>query len=550
MGITTREATMVFSISRRSFLHTAAASGAGVFLGMSGRGLENPRRQPNIVLIMADDLGFSDIGCYGGEIKTPNLDALSAGGLRFTRFYNAARCCPTRASLLTGLYPHQAGLGAMVANAVEGSRPSGLKTGPYQGYLGDNTVTIAEALRPSGYRCYMSGKWHVGEFRPCWPVDRGFDRYYGLISGGMNYFGDLSRGKSVGDKRLFAEDDHQLTPGGEGFYTTDVFTDRALAMLETHPKDAPFFLYLAYNAPHWPLHAHEADIARYRGSYRDGWAALRAHRYERMKELGLIDPAWALSPSDPEAAEWAALSDAQRDEMDLKMAVYAAQVDCMDRNIGRLMNQLKRMGCFENTLVLFLSDNGACPETGALGKDFRPDLDGPIGSVNSFHSYGRSWSNASNTPFRLHKKWAHEGGCASPLIAHWPEGIAARGGFHSQVGHVMDIMPTCLELAGAACPSENAAGPVQCPEGMSLAPCFKSETTWERQLYWEHFGNRAARQGDWKLVADGEKGPWELYNLAEDRTELRNRVKDLPDKALELETKWYAWARKVGVRNA
>ncbi len=396
----------------------------------------------------------------------------------------------------------------------------------------------------------MSGKWHVGEFRSYWPVDRGFERYYGLISGAMNYFGDLSRGKSTKDRRTFAENDHFITPGKEGFYTTDAFTDQALSMLETHPKDAPFFLYLAYNAPHWPLHAHEADIARYRGNYRDGWAVLRAQRYERMKGLGLIDPAWALSPSDPEAADWDALDAAQRDEMDLKMAVYAAQVDCMDRNIGRLVGQLKRMGCFENTLVLFLSDNGACHESGALGKNHRPDLDGPIGSVNSFHSYGRSWSNASNTPFRLHKKWAHEGGCSSPLIAHWPSGIAARGALHPQVGHVMDIMLTCLELAGVACPSENVAGSVQRPEGVSLAPCFKSETTWERELCWEHFGNRAARQGDWKLVADGENGPWELYNLTEDRTELRNRVKDQPDKAAELETQWRNWAKRVGAKGA
>lgn len=541
---------MTHSLTRRGFLQAAAVGGAGLCLGPSGHAETAVRTQPNIVLIMADDLGFSDIGCYGGEIQTPNLDALAADGLRFPRFYNAARCCPTRASLLTGLYPHQAGMGRMVTHAGVSEKPKDLDRGPYQGYLADNTATIAEALRPAGYRCYLSGKWHVGEFRPYWPVDRGFDRYYGMVSGAMNYFGDLDRGKATKNKRIFAEDDRPITPPKEGFYTTDAFTDQAIAMLGSHPKDAPFFLYLAYNAPHWPLHAHPEDIARYRGRYRDGWAALRAQRYERMKEIGIIAPAWALSPPDPEAADWEALDDAKRDEMDLKMAVYAAQVDCMDRNIGRLVGQLKQMGCFENTLVLFLSDNGACHETGALGKNHRPDLTGPIGSIDSFHSYGRSWSNASNTPFRLHKHWAHEGGCASPLIAHWPEGIATRGALHGQVGHVIDLLPTFLDLAGTPHPSENAHGPVQPLPGISLAPCFNSSDTRERELYWEHFGNRAARIGDWKLVADGKNGPWELYNLAEDRTELKNRVKDLPDKAAALEKQWRAWARHVGAEGA
>lgn len=537
---------MTHSLTRRRFLQATAVGGAGLCLGSSGHAEETGCKRPNIVLIMADDLGFSDIGCFGSEIQTPNLDALAAGGLRFPRFYNAARCCPTRASLLTGLYPHQAGMGGMVTQA----KPDNRATGPYQGYLADNTVTIAEALRPAGYHCYMSGKWHVGEFRPYWPVDRGFDQFYGMISGAMNYFGDLNRGKSAKDRRTFAEDDRSITPPTEGFYTTDAFTDRAITMLGAHPKEEPFFLYLAYNAPHWPLHAHPDDIARYRGRYRDGWATLREQRYERMKTLGVINPAWALSPPDPEAADWKTLSDAQRDEMDLKMAVYAAQVDCLDRNIGRVVEQLKQMGCHENTLIVFLSDNGACHESGPLGKNFRPDLTGPIGSVNSFHSYGRSWSNASNTPFRLHKHWAHEGGCSSPLIAHWPEGIAARGTLHPQVGHIIDLLPTFLELAGASCPSENAHGPVQPLEGCSLAPCFSSDETRDRELYWEHFGNRAAHIGDWKLVADGEKGPWELYNLAEDRTELKNRIKDLPDKAAALEKQWHAWARRVGAKGA
>lgn len=541
---------MTYPITRRGFLRTAAAGGAGMCLGALAQAEQQARTRPNIVLIMADDLGFSDIGCYGSEIQTPNLDALAAGGLRFSSFYNAARCCPTRASLLTGLYPHQAGMGGMVTHPGESVKPRDLATGPYQGYLADNTVTIAEALRLAGYRSYLSGKWHVGEFRPCWPIDRGFDRHYGMISGAMNYFGDMDKGSDPGKKRIFGEDGEVTTPPAEGFYTTDAFTDRAIAMLESHPGNTPFFLYLPYNAPHWPLHAHEEDIARYRGRYREGWAALRRQRYERMKGLGVIDPAWALSPPDPEAADWNALDDAKRDEMDLKMAVYAAQIDCMDRNIGRVIAQLKKMGCFENTLVLFLSDNGACHESGALGKNYRLDLDGPIGSVNSFHSYGRSWSNASNTPFRLHKHWTHEGGCSSPLIAHWPEGIAARGTWHGQAGHIIDLLPTFLEAAGASMPADNAHGPVQPLEGLSLVPAFKSEGVRERELCWEHEGNRAVRVGDWKLVANGKNGPWELYNIAEDRTELRDRTKDLPEQAAEMQKQWHAWAARVGAHGA
>lgn len=541
---------MTSSITRRGFLKTAAAGGAGLCLGSLAGAEQQAAVRPNIVLIMADDLGFSDIGCYGSEIQTPNLDALAAGGLRYTSFYNAARCCPTRASLLTGLYPHQAGMGGMVKHTGVIAKPEALETGPYQGYLADNTVTIAEALRPAGYHCYMSGKWHVGEFRPYWPVDRGFERFYGLVGGAMNYFGDLSRGKDTQERRTFAEDDRSITPPTEGFYTTDAFTDRAIAMLESHPKDTPFFLYLPYNAPHWPLHAHEEDIARYRGRYREGWAPLRTRRYEKMKELGLIDPAWALSPPDPEAADWNELSKEQQETMDLKMAVYAAQIDCMDRNIGRVIAQLKQMGCFENTLVLFLADNGACHESGALGKNHRPDMKGPIGSANSFHSYGRSWSNASNTPFRLHKHWTHEGGCSSPLIAHWPQGIAARGTLCPQVGHIIDLLPSFLELAGASLPTENTHGPVQLLEGISLVPSFTGTGTRERELYWEHEGNRAVRTGDWKLVANGKNGPWELYNIAEDRTELRDRTKDLPEKTAEMQKQWHAWATKVGAQGA
>ena len=372
-----------------------------VFLGPSATLSGDERTQPDIVLVLVDDMGYSDIGCYGGEIETPNLDRLARNGLRFTQFYNAARCCPTRAALLTGLYPHQAGVGKMVSQKPS-KRPS-----PTQGYLNQRCVTIAEVLKPAGYRCYMSGKWHVGEFRPAWPIDRGFDRYYGLISGGMNYF-DITKPKRKGLKRVFARDDQRLTPGGEGFYSTDAFTNEALASVDGHVKahgSRPFFLYLAFNAPHWPLHAPTELIRKYQGRYLDGWETLRRERYARMIEAGLIRPEWKLSP--PDGRNWDELSDEQKRELDLRMAIYAAMVDRMDWNIGRVIDRLRELKRLDNTLFLFLSDNGACHEGGLLGGDFRPDLKGPTGTADSYRTYGQSWSNAGNTPFRKHKHWTH-----------------------------------------------------------------------------------------------------------------------------------------------
>ncbi len=536
---------------RRDFLRWAGAGAAGLALSglpgarpadAAGRG-----RRPNIVLIMADDLGYSDLGCYGGEIQTPNLDALAANGLRFTQFYNAARCCPTRASLLTGVYPHQAGIGNMITHGGQATMPDDLDTGPYQGYLKDRCVTIAEALKPAGYRTYMTGKWHVGEFAPYWPNDRGFDRYYGLISGVMNYFGDRDRGRSPDVDRTFVVDGELAWPDEPGFYATDAFTDRAIDMLDEHPEEDPFLLYIGHIAPHWPLHAWEEDIFRYEGGYMSGWSELRRRRYAKQKQLGLMERDWELSPQDPEAADWDELDHEKRIEMDRKMAVHAAMTDAMDRSIGRLVDKLKAMGCFEDTLILFLSDNGASHERGPFGRDFRPDLTGPIGSVNSYHSYGRSWSNASNTPFRLHKHWIHEGGSATPLIAHWPNGIEARGEFRDQVGHVIDFLPTFLELAGAEYPSEIRGLETPPVEGRSLVPFFNSDRTEEREIYWEHRGNRALRCGDWKLVADGEEGPWELYNMAEDRTEVNDLIDKDPDRAREMMARWEDWARRIGV---
>lgn len=496
--------------------------------------------RPNIVLILADDMGYSDLGCYGSEISTPNLDRLAAEGVRFRSFYNAGRCCPTRAALLTGLYPHQAGMGGMVGGPRE-------TPDPYQGYLNNQCVTIAEVLRSAGYSTFMAGKWHVGEFRPVWPVDRGFDHYYGLISGAMNYF-NMRLGKRKGIVRRFAIDDRPFVPPANGFYATDAFTTEAIEMLRRRDRKKPFFLYLAYNAPHWPLHAYEEDIQRYQGKYLDGWSALRRSRYRRMLELGVLDERYRLVPDDPVVPNWESLDEAKRRELDRKMAVYAAQIDRMDRNIGRLLSFLKQDGVADETIVFFLSDNGGCHEGGPFGQNFRPDLTGPIGSEYSYHSYGRGWAHASNTPFRKYKHWVHEGGIATPLIVFWPGRIRDPGAISTQVGHVIDIMPTMIELAGATYPAEFGGHRILPMEGQSLLPGILGAPTVERELYWEHMQNRAVRMGRWKLVA--ERGqPWELFDLEADPTELNNLVSSERNKAEELLAAWLAWARRVGVRD-
>jgi arylsulfatase len=476
--------------------------------------------RPNIVIILADDMGFSDIGCYGSEIATPNLDRLAAGGLRFTQFYNTARCCPTRAALLTGLYSHQAGVGHMVEDK---GKPG------YRGFLSDRCVTFAEALRPAGYVTMMSGKWHVGEKRPHWPVDRGFGRSYSLISGGSNYF-------KIDAGRTLAYDSDEVEASGENFYLTDAFTDHSLMFLdEAKEKKKPFILYTAFTSPHWPLHARPDDIAKYRGKYMEGWDALRAKRHQRMIELGIVDKAWPLTPRNPQAPAWA---DAKKDkeELDLRMAVYAAQIDRMDQNIGRILAKLKEIGAEENTLVLFLSDNGGCAEEIHRGK---PGAE--IGTIDSFESYGLPWANASNTPFRLFKHWVHEGGISTPLIASWPAVIRKPGLVH-QPAHLIDIMATCLDLGKAEYPKNKT--PV---EGISLAPLLRGEAwTGHDALYWEHEGNRAIRQGKWKLVAR-HKADWELFDLDAARTEMKDLAAANADRVKEMAAKHDAWAARVGV---
>lgn len=500
-----------------------------------------PDPRPNIVLILADDMGYSDIGCYGGEVNTPNIDGLAKRGLRFSRFYNATRCCPTRASLLTGLYSHQAGMGGMTA-----LKPKP-KQGPYQGYLNDRCVTIAEVLRSAAYTTLMSGKWHVGEVRPYWPTDRGFDKYWGLIGGVANYFDVAKTGNEAGGAgHIMAKDDQPFVPAEEGFYMTDAITDNAIEMLDSAgKKDNPFFMYVAYTAPHYPLHALPEDIAKYRGKFMKGWEVLRQQRYERQLAMGLIDKKWGLSPRDPEVPAWDTIDKSKQDEMDLKMAIYAAQIDRMDQGIGRIVSKLKSMGKEENTLILFLSDNGACRENGRpFGSDWRQN-GLPPGGVDSFMSYGRCWANLSNAPLRWFKHWAHEGGCCTPLIACWPKKIKNGGQITHQWGHVIDFMATCCDLAQTPYPKTYRGNQILPVEGLSLVPIFLGQTRKGHELVcWEHEGNKAARMGNWKLVSIA-KGEWELYDMDEDGTEVHNLVQKYPDKVNMLNAKYVEWYKRV-----
>jgi arylsulfatase len=505
--------------------------------------------RPDIVIIMADDMGYSDIGCYGGEIRTPNLDALAGKGLRFTQFYNTARCCPTRASLLTGLYPHQAGIGHMMNDrGVPG----------YRGDLNDRSVTIAEVLRSAGYATLMSGKWHVTRFvegpKHNWPLQRGFDKFYGTIHGAGSFYDpvSLTRGNTPLD-----------SPPGD-FYYTDAISDNAVNYITDHAAsspDQPFFLYVSYTAPHWPLHALEEDIERYRGRYAAGWDALRVDRIKRMKDMDIIDPAWALTERDPSVPAW---EDADHKAWEARrMEVYAAQIDRMDQGIGTIVTTLDQTGRLDNTLILFLADNGGCAEeltdtwTGrhipsetrdgrAVRLGNNPD-DMP-GAEDTYQSYGVPWANASNTPFRLYKHWVHEGGIATPLIAHWPARITAHGELRSQPGHLVDLMATCVEVGQASYPESTQSGqPVTSMEGESLLAAFDGQSVPRDALYWEHEGNRAIRIENWKLVARGQEGPWELYHLARDRTETNDLAMEHPVRVEEMAAHWQQWAKRTHV---
>jgi len=493
-------------------------------------------QRPNILLILADDLGFSDLGCYGSRVSTPNLDRLAAGGIRFTQFYNAARCCPTRAALLTGLYPHQAGIGHMLGDWTKFGQA-------YSTGLNERCATIAELLRDASYRTYHIGKWHVGGLGKKdarnHPMNRGFGRAYGS-GGGGNYF-------TLRPLYLGRED----VQAGDNFYATDAFTEYAVKFIEEHgraPKDKPFFMHLCYTAPHFPLHAKPEDIAKYRGKFLNGWDAERVLRFAKQKDLRIIDVATRLSLRDPVAKAWVDVQEPEKDEWDLRMAVHAAMIDCMDQGIGRVLDAVRRIGAEQNTLVVFLSDNGASAEF--LDSWPNPNRGHKPGSITGTRESHRcieiGWANTANTPFRENKMWVHEGGIHTPFIAFWPAGIKATGGLTSEVGHVIDLLPTFLELAGAKYPKSFQGRDLLPPEGRSLVPALQGKALDPRTLAWEHKGNRAIRVGDWKLVAQF-RGDWELYDLQADRTELRNLASKMTGKVRELSAAWQQWADRVGV---
>jgi arylsulfatase len=493
---------------------------------------------------MSDDMGYSDLGCYGGEIGTPNLDRLAYGGLRFTQFYNTARCCPTRASLMTGLHPHQTGIGHMT-NTPEDLQVHDLGIPSYRGFLNNNCMTIAEVLKQAGYVTLMTGKWHLGiSDTEKWPLQRGFESFYGIIPGACNFFHPVH-------PRGITDGNDPITISDPDFYTTDAFTDRAIGFIRESRNNSrrPFFLYLAYNAPHWPLHAPQEDVEKYMGRYADGWQKLRMERYSRMIEMGLVDPGWELTPQD--SREWESMGDSLKREMELRMAIYAAQVDRMDQNIGKLVGYLEEEGILDQTVILFLNDNGACAEGGELGG-------GPAEYLGTEKGYfltcGRAWANASNTPYREYKHWVHEGGIATPFIVHWPGGIPVtdNGTLVHQPGYLPDLMATCIDLARAQYPQQYREHQILPLEGKSLVPLFRGgrEHVHTDPLFWEHEGNKAVRLGNYKLVQKSEEtgsGKWELYNLERDRTEMKDISSEMPGKVTELKDLYEAWAKRVNV---
>ncbi|HEX4795775.1 MAG TPA: arylsulfatase [Humisphaera sp.] len=529
--------------------------------------------RPNIIIILADDMGFSDLGCYGGEIRTPNIDRLASEGVRFTQFYNMARCCPTRAALMTGLYPHQAGVGTMNQDL---GKPA------YQGELNDRCVTIAEVLADSGYHTGMAGKWHLchlaisaggprarrlvnfedqGEISPSkanWPCNRGFEEHWGTIPGVENYY----------DPYGLVHNEQTITPTGKDFYYTDFITEHSVGLIDQFAADRkPFFLYVAYTAPHWPMQAREADIAHYAQTYNVGWDKIREQRFARQLELGVVNKDQGLSPraNYPRLSEGASVLGAWDDAPDKpwqarRMAVYAAMIETLDRGVGRILDKLRERNIDRNTLVIFLSDNGGCAE------NVRPDwYDVPSktregqavhvgndpkfmpGPQEVYQSYGPAWANASNTPFRRFKHWTEEGGISTPFIVRWPERVKASGRIErEQVGDVIDLMPTVLEVAGAKYPAERGGHAILPAEGKSLVSALGGKPVERGALFWEHEGNRAMRLGNWKMVA-GAGAKWQLYDIATDRAEMHDVAATHAEKVAELTDLYNGWASRCGV---
>jgi arylsulfatase A-like enzyme len=547
--------------NRREFLRDATLAAAGLAAASAtspALPTMAPARKPNIILFLADDMGYSDLGCQGSEIDTPNLDKLAKGGLQFTTFYNSPRCCPSRASLMTGMYSHQAHMGMMVDDHGRYPYPA------YDGDLNTNCVTIAEALKPAGYRTYHSGKWHLaahqtteeGADKHNWPLQRGFDHGYSMITGAGSYY----------TPNTLTWDNEPINTFPKDFYFTDAIADHGIKMIADGPADQPFFLYCAFNAPHWPLHAPEHVVAKYRERYLAGWDKMREQRHAMQIKSGLLKADWKLTPRDPRVPAWQRASykkwEAER------MAVYAAQVDILDQAVGRVIAKLEQMGELDNTLIFFMADNGGNYEEfnqQVVGKrhaiwlpDTAPDgsplLMGNVpevmpGAANTIQSYGGPWGNVSNTPFKLYKHYAHEGGISTPLIVHWPKGFEAKGEMVHQVGHEFDIMPTCLAAAGATMPAKSKAGTKPPPlEGRSLLPVFHGKPLADRgMIFWEHEGNCAVRDGKWKLVS-AWPDTWELHDMEADRTELHNLADAMPERVDMMAEAYRTWAKRVGAQ--
>ncbi len=519
--------------------------------------------KPNVIIIMADDMGFSDIGCFGSEIDTPHLDELGMNGVRFSQMYNCARCCPSRASLMTGLYPHQAGVGHMVNNGG---------TKAYQGYLRDDCATMAELMKANGYKTLMSGKWHVGggysphkpeewqknagnETHPL-PVQRGFDEHYGTLGGAGSFFDPPSL--------IHNKDIIETTP--DDYYYTDAINDNACRMInEAAEGDDPFYMYVAHTAPHWPLHAPQEIIDKYMGKYKGGWDRLRQQRYNALKSKGLIKQGWDCSPRDENSFPW---EDAEhKDWEDARMATYAAMIDVMDQGIGRIMQTLKDNDMYDNTLIVFLSDNGGCAEflredgeEGTWPEFYGTKTSDGIqtvvgnnpermpGGKDTFMSYDLPWANASNTPFRLFKSWVHEGGISTPFLVHWPAGIKDPGRVHHQPWVMPDIVATCYDICGIAYPDEFDGVQIPSLEGESFASMFaNNEAERNEPIFWEHQGNRAVRDGKWKLV-NQHSVDWELFDMDKDRTELNNLAEQEPERVKNMISMWEQWAARCEVR--
>jgi len=504
---------------------TAAAKAAG-----------DEAHRPNVLLILCDDLGYSDLGCYGGEIRTPNLDRLAGQGMRFTQFYNCAVCVTTRAALITGLHPRQ-GAG---------------------GLLRENMASIGEVMRDAGYNTALTGKWHLGSTAPRRPIDRGFDEYYGLLSGCCNYFNPAQRDPvfyNGGKLRPFAHNEERLTEFPDDYYTTDAFSDHAIATLKKLARDdKPFFLHLCYTAPHFPLHAPPEDIARYRGKYDDGYFALRRKRFQRQQQLGLLDDSWKLSGPDKKVGPWRydynitpwdQVEDLQRERR--RMEVYAAMVDRLDQGVGRVLTALDELGVADNTLVMFLSDNGGCATLPADLEGMRAYNRKLPGTADTYDFCGPGWGWAQCTPFRRYKTWCHEGGISTPMIARWP-GLIQPGSMTREVGHLVDIMPTLIELGGGAYPSERHGKPVPPAEGVSLAPTLRGQPRdGHKTLAWALFGSRALREGRWKLVWGVTSRRWELYDMQGDRTETNDLAEVHAERVQAMSKKWLAWAKKCEI---